>query len=191
MQSFLGKIKFLRKFISDYAEIFKPIQNIIKKDVIHSWGKKEKYAFTRIKKAIAETLALYSPDFKKDFLLYTFASNNWLVVILTQMDEMKDECLISFMSTSIQGPKYNYFVIYMQAYAIYKAMKQFRPYLLKDHSIVFVPHPTICTLLVQQGLGEGCANWMTGLREYYLQINLVHMIKGHVLCILAVEVVHI
>ncbi len=31
MQSFLGKINFLRKFISDYAKIFKPIQGMGKR----------------------------------------------------------------------------------------------------------------------------------------------------------------
>ena len=33
-KSFLGKINFLRKFISDYAQIVKPMQDMIKKDVV-------------------------------------------------------------------------------------------------------------------------------------------------------------
>lgn len=49
MQSFLGKIKFFRKFILDYAYIVKAIQDMIKKDAVYNWGKKEKYAFTCIK----------------------------------------------------------------------------------------------------------------------------------------------
>ena len=32
MQSFLGKINFLDNFISDYAQIIKPLQDMIKKD---------------------------------------------------------------------------------------------------------------------------------------------------------------
>lgn len=79
MQSFLGNINFLQKFISDYAQIVKPIQDMIKKDVVYSGGKREKYTFTWIKQAITEAPTLYIVDFKKDFLLHTFAFHNLLV----------------------------------------------------------------------------------------------------------------
>lgn len=36
MQSFLGKINFLWKFISDYVQIVKPMQDMIKKDVVYN-----------------------------------------------------------------------------------------------------------------------------------------------------------
>lgn len=49
MEYFLGKINFLQKFISDYAQIVKPIQDMINKYVVYTWGKKEKHAFTQIK----------------------------------------------------------------------------------------------------------------------------------------------
>jgi len=49
MQSFLGKINFLRKFISDYEKRLKPMQDMIKKDVVYNWGKREKNAFIHIK----------------------------------------------------------------------------------------------------------------------------------------------
>lgn len=49
IQSFLGKINFLRKFILDYEQIVKPMQAMIKKDAVYSWGKRENYVFTHIK----------------------------------------------------------------------------------------------------------------------------------------------
>ena len=42
MQSFLGKIKFVRRFISDFAEIVKPLQEMIKKDFNYKWTKERK-----------------------------------------------------------------------------------------------------------------------------------------------------
>jgi len=87
-------------------------------------------------------------------MLYTFASDNSLAAVLTQKDGSNDKCPISFMSASMQGPNLNYPAIEKQAYAFYKVVKHFRPYLLKNHYIVFVPHPAIRTLLVQQDLGE-------------------------------------
>ena len=39
MQYFLGKINFVRRFISDFAEIVKPLQEMIKKDTNFKWTK--------------------------------------------------------------------------------------------------------------------------------------------------------
>lgn len=74
---------------------------------------------------------LYNPDLKKDFLLYTFAFDNLLAIVLTQKDKMNDECPISFMSASMQGLELNYPTINKQSYAVYRLMKNFRPYLVK------------------------------------------------------------
>lgn len=101
MQSFFGKINFLRKFISDYAQIVKAIQEMVKKDVVYKWDKMEKYAFYHIKQAIVEAPTFYSLDFGKNFLLYTFTYDSYLVVVLTQKDELNNERPISFMSTSL------------------------------------------------------------------------------------------
>lgn len=46
---------------------------------------------------------------------------------------MNNECPISFISTSMQGPKLNYLSIDKKAYEVYKAVKHFRPYLMKNH----------------------------------------------------------
>lgn len=86
MQSVMGKINFLQKFIFGYAQIVKPLQETIKKDAISKWDKMEKYAFTQIKQAITNSLALYSPYFGKVFMLYTFASNMSIAVMLTHKD---------------------------------------------------------------------------------------------------------
>lgn len=52
MQSFLGKINFVRRFISDFTEIVKPLQEMIKKDFNFKWTKERREAFEKIKEAI-------------------------------------------------------------------------------------------------------------------------------------------
>ena len=53
-QYFLGKINFVRRFISNFVEIVKSLQEIIKKDSNFKWTKERREAFDRIKKAIVE-----------------------------------------------------------------------------------------------------------------------------------------
>jgi hypothetical protein len=42
MQSFLGRINFVRRFIPSFFETVKPMQDMIKKNVEFKWGSKEK-----------------------------------------------------------------------------------------------------------------------------------------------------
>lgn len=55
---------------------------------------------------------------KKYFLLYTFAFDNSLVVVVTQKDEMNDEHPISFISTRMEGPELNYPTVDTKSYAV-------------------------------------------------------------------------
>jgi hypothetical protein len=82
---------------------------------------------------------LRSPDFNRDFFLYTFASDQSLAAVLTQKDDDNNEAPVSFMSTNLQGVELNYPAIDKQAYAVYKAVKHFRSYILKNHTKVIVP----------------------------------------------------
>ena len=69
-----------------------------------------------------------------------------------------------------------------QANAIFKEVKQFRPYILKNKTKVVVPHPTIRSLFVQKKLGERRGNWVTTLQEYDLEFKPAIIIKGQGLC---------
>ena len=60
---------------------------MIKKDSTFSWGDKEKESFIRIREAIAKAPTLVSPNFRKDFILYTFASDISYAVVLTQKNQ--------------------------------------------------------------------------------------------------------
>ena len=74
---------------------------MIKKSVQFKWTDVDNVAFNDIKAAIAHAPSLRSPDFENDFILYTFDSDNLLVVVLTQKGELGDEYPISFMSTGL------------------------------------------------------------------------------------------
>ena len=83
MQSFKGTINFVRRFVTDFAQIVKPLQQMVKQSVQFKWTDVEKNAFSKIKTSIAHAPSLKSPKFKKYFILYTFASDDSLAVVLT------------------------------------------------------------------------------------------------------------
>ena len=104
----MGTINFVWRFVPDFAQIVKPLEQMVKQSVQFKWTDIEKGAFNNIKTTIAYAPSLKSPDFEKDFILYTFSYDNSLAVVLTQKEERGDEYPISFMRTSLQGTELNY-----------------------------------------------------------------------------------
>ena len=82
--------------------------------------------------------------------MYTFASDDSLAAVLMQKEDGGDEFQISFMSTGLQGAELNYPAIDKQDYAVFKAVKQFRPYILKNRTKVIVPYPAVRPLLYKR-----------------------------------------
>ena len=65
MQSLMGKINFVRRFIPSFVEMVKPLQDMIKQKVEYKWEAKQREAFTNIKEAIANSPSLMIPIFSK------------------------------------------------------------------------------------------------------------------------------
>ena len=91
------------------------------------------------------------------------------------------------MSTGLRGAELNYPAIDKQAYAVFKAVKQFRPYIFKNQTKVIVPYPAVRSLLIQKELGERRGNWVTALQEYDLEFKPASVVKGQGLCKLMTE----
>ena len=83
MQSFMGTINFVRRFVPDFTQIVKPLQQMVKQSVQFKWTDVEKNAFSKINTSIAHAPSLKSPNFEKDFILYAFTSDNSLEAVLT------------------------------------------------------------------------------------------------------------
>ena len=155
---------------------------MVKHSVQFKWTDLEKNAFRKIKTSIAHAPSLKSSNFEKDFILYTFASDDSLATVLTQKEDGGDEFPISFMSTGLQGAKLNYLVVDKQAYVVFKAVKQYRPYILKNHTKLIVPHLAARSLFVQKELGERRGSWVSPLQEYDLEFKPAAIVKGQGLC---------
>jgi hypothetical protein len=109
--------------VDDFVEIVKPLHKILKKEIESKMTLVHKEAFKNVKSSIVVAPTLHNPYFNKDFSLYTFVSDHFLVAVLTEKDEQGNECLMSFISTSLQGDKLKYPVINKQAFIVYKVVK--------------------------------------------------------------------
>jgi len=82
IQSFLGKINFVRRFIPNFAELVKHITSMLKKGSEIKWTDASRSSFEAIKQAIMEAPILISPNYTKDFCIFSFASYDTLAAVL-------------------------------------------------------------------------------------------------------------
>eukprot|EP00253_Pinus_taeda_P011040 PITA_11040 len=155
---------------------------MIRKNALFKWGSIEKEAFDLIKQSIINAPSLITPNFSNPFTLYTIASNSSYAAVLTQLNDHNLEASISFFSSNLQGAELNYSDVEKQAFAMFKAVKYYRPFLLKTHTKVIVPFPAVRQLLLQKELGEKRENWVTTLQEYDLEIRPAKIVRGQGFC---------
>eukprot|EP00253_Pinus_taeda_P006265 PITA_06265 len=108
MQSFLGHINFVKRFVPDFSHIILPLQAMIRKNAVFNWGLVEKEAFDLIKQSIINASSLITPNFSNHFTLYTIASDSSYAAVLTQLNDHNLEAPISFFSSNLQGAKANW-----------------------------------------------------------------------------------
>ena len=60
---------------------------MLKKDQEVRWTTEEKSAFEKIKVALTEAPVLVSPDFTKEFLTFSFASEDTIAAVLLQKNK--------------------------------------------------------------------------------------------------------
>jgi hypothetical protein len=148
IQSFLGKINFFRRFIPNFVEIVKLIIDMLKKKSETKWTSEEKSSFQRINKVISEAPVLASPDYTKEFLIFSFASEHTIAVVLLQKNEEGFEQPITFFSKSMRDVELKYNILEKQAYAMVNALKAFRTYVLHSKIIAYVPTSSVKDILV-------------------------------------------
>jgi hypothetical protein len=87
VQSFLGKVNFLRRFILNLAEIIKHITCMLRKGNEIKWNPEARNSFEYIKVALTRSPMLASLDFTKYFIMFSFTSEHTIVGMLLQKDE--------------------------------------------------------------------------------------------------------
>jgi hypothetical protein len=139
VQSFLGKINFLRRFVSNFAKLVKYITTMLRKDSEIKWNVEACDSFDQIKKALIEAPVLISLDYSKEFLIFSFASFDTVATVLLQKNVEGLEQPISFFSRALRDVELKYDIMDKQAFSLAKALKSLRVYVLQSRFISYVP----------------------------------------------------
>jgi hypothetical protein len=187
IQSFLGTINFIRRFIANFVELTKHITCMLRKDSEVKWTEEAKHSFEAIKEAIMTAHVLISPNFDKDFYIFSFASNDTIAAVLLQKNDDGHEQPIAFFSKVLRDAEVKYDAIEKQAYAFIKSLKPFRIYILHAKVIAYVPSSSVKDVLVQPDIDGKRSKWIAEMIEFDIEIKPIKLVRGQRLARLLAE----
>ena len=84
LRRFIGKVGFYARFIPGYADTAAILHDLKKNEVAFVWREEHQVAFDSLKHALVEVPVLQIPDYNRDFVLVTDASDLAVLTVLHQ-----------------------------------------------------------------------------------------------------------
>jgi hypothetical protein len=128
LKTFCGMISYYRRFIPNCSKIASPLHKLLKVNARFEWNAEQEHAFQYLKDRLISQPILQYPDFDKEFILTTDASNTGIGAVLSQGTTGKD-LPVAYASRSLNKAETNYTTSEKELLAIVWATKYFRPYL--------------------------------------------------------------
>ncbi|XP_052768253.1 uncharacterized protein K02A2.6-like [Mya arenaria] len=135
LQTFLGFITYLQKFLPNMSQVSAPLRKLLEKDIAWHWETEQKDSFQALKKMASEApvLAFYNKD--ETVVLNVDASSCGLGAVLLQ-----NERPVAYASRALNSTMKKYSQIEKEALAIVFGCKEFHDYLYGTHFIVESDH---------------------------------------------------
>ena len=86
IQQFLGFASYYRRFIKKFAEIAKPLHRLTERGATFCWNDSCQSAFDTLRELLTSAPVLSYPDFTREFILDTDASDSGIGAVLSQVD---------------------------------------------------------------------------------------------------------
>jgi transposase InsO family protein len=165
IKQFLSLVGYYRKFIPDFARITKPLTQCLKKGRKVTINSEYSNSFEKCKDLLTNDPILQYPDFSRDFILTTDASNVALGAILSQGTIGADKP-ICYASRTLIESELNYSTIEKELLAIVWATKYFRPYLFGRKFRIVTDHKPLQWVMNLKEPSSRLPRWKLKLSEY-------------------------
>jgi len=172
VRSFLGLTGYYRQFIKGYANIAQPLSSLLKKNVTFTWETTQKEAFETLKEKLTSSPVLIFPDYTKDFILCTDASDIGLGGILMQERNGTPQP-IAYASRLCTAAEKNYSITERETLAVIYCLEKFRDMLLGYKIRVWTDHTAIQNLFKHKNLRGRLARWFTTLQNYDVSFEYI------------------
>ncbi len=172
VQQFLGFAGYYRRFIQNFADIARPLHRLTERNATFKWSKESQLAFEELKSRLISAPVLAYPDFSKNFLLDTDASDTGIGAVLSQVDDDGKEHVIAYASRLLSKPERRYCVTRRELLAVVVFTKHFRHFLIGTHFTLRTDHGSLTWLKNFREPDGQMARWLERLQEF--DFSIVH-----------------
>jgi len=181
LQSLIGKINLIRRFISNLSGKIKAFSPLLKKtDQEFVWGAKQQLALDEIKKYLTNPPILVPPQHGKPFRLYLSTDDTVIGSALIQKFEGKER-VIYYLSRRLVDAETRYSAIEKLCLCLYFSCIKLRHYLLSAECTVICKDDVVKYMLSMLILIGRIGKWILALLEFDLHYELVKAVKGQVM----------
>jgi hypothetical protein len=172
LRKWLGLANYLHKYSENYADMARPLSNLLKKDADWCWNTEHEDAFVAVKESLLHAPILALPDPDRPFSVVCDASDFAIGCALLQADAEGRERVIAFESRQLKAAEKNYPVHDKELLAMKYALVKFRVHLLGSKPfVIFTDHVSLRTATQSPHLSQRMARWLSFFAEYNFEVK--------------------
>ena len=172
VRSFLGLTGYYRRFMPDYAANAVPLTELTRKSAPNKvqWNNTCQDAFEKLKKLLCSQPVLWSPNFSKEFILQTDASDYGIGAVLSQFDAEGIDHPVAYYSGKLLPREQRYSTVEKECLAIKLATHAFRVYLLGRKFTIQTDHRALQWLDRVKENNSRLTRWSLALQLFKFEV---------------------
>ncbi|GMF52218.1 unnamed protein product [Phytophthora fragariaefolia] len=172
LRKWLGLANYLHKYSANYAEMARPLTNLLKKAAVWTWTSEAQQAFEAIKNSLQSAPILALPDDDRPFSVVCDAPDFAIGCALLQVDAEGRERVVSFQKRQLKAAEKNYPVHDKELLAMKYALAKFRVHLLGQKPfVIYTDHASLRTATSSPHLSQRMARWLSFFAEYNFTVE--------------------
>ena len=171
VRSFMGLVGYYRKFIPNFSAISAPLTDLTKKGEPTKvrWDQEHVIAFQTLISLLSKSPILCLPDFEKQFIVRTDASDIGIGAVLLQ-EYQGCKFPICYASKKLLDREKAYSVIEKECLAVVWAVKKFQSYLYGTHFVLETDHEPLVYLNKAKCANARLMRWALSLQPFKISI---------------------
>jgi hypothetical protein len=170
VRSTLGVYGYHRAFIPGYANITRPLNDLLKKDTPFKWEARHTEAMDKLAQAVTENPVLRRPNYEKPFFLEVDASQFATGAVLSQKDNRGRMGIVGSVSRSFNPAERNYDIHDRELLAIIHGLRAWRHLFLSSPHVVTVltDHKNLTYYRHAQRITQRVARYLGEMADYHI-----------------------
>ncbi|GFW35729.1 retrovirus-related Pol polyprotein from transposon 297 [Trichonephila clavipes] len=173
IRAFLSLAGYYQKYINLFSVIAAPLTDALKgraKKGEITWTTECENTFRELKGKLIDKPVLYAPNFEREFIVQTDASNAGMGAVLTQLNEQGEEHPILHLSKKFSEVEKRYCTTEKECASIVFAIKRLHYYLDGNSFLVMADHNPLVWLNRNVSSNPRLMRWALALQPYNFRI---------------------